>query len=257
MLLEGGDRAVPFAQQRFDIFPMPPPDRHMSPVRMKSDKPAYNPVNRTRQSSKRDHAFAARFSEALAGRDRAWLARTIGLSASTLHDYSKGAIPSADRAFLIADALGVDARWLVTGEGEGPDADTDTGSGWVRAPYRRLAEGAWQDVGGASLRRDWLRRAFGSDDGLWIMDMPSQSFPEVAREGEPVICAEADRLVEGGLYLVRLEMGVVVRRLAVGTAGHVLTAGDAFADSGLPAFAHGKAAPQYLARILGTLVRPI
>jgi hypothetical protein len=75
-------------------------------------------VNRIGQAGGggRDEGFAARLAVALDGRTKTWLAEKTGLSTSTIGDYANGAMPSADRAFLIADVLRVDARWLVMGE---------------------------------------------------------------------------------------------------------------------------------------------
>lgn len=61
--------------------------------------------------------FKDRLSTALNGRKPAWLSKEIGIPASTLTGYRKGSLPSADVVFRLADALGVDARWLVTGHG--------------------------------------------------------------------------------------------------------------------------------------------
>lgn len=229
----------------------------MTPVRAKSDKPASNPVNRTRQSGKQDGDFAVRFSQALGGRDRAWLARETGLSPSTLHDYSRGAAPSADRAFTIADALGVDPRWLITGQGGAPEGAGDNArdNGWVRLPHRSAPQG--REVFSTPVPREWLRRAFGRSDDLWTTCMPSQSFPKVAREGDPIVCVDAEGLVEGGLYLVELGGDVVVRRVTATAAGPALTTADSFADSGGAAFEHGSGGTHIIGRILGALVKAI
>ena len=234
---------------------MPPPQRHITPVRKKSDQPENNPVNRTRQPSKRDEAFAVRFSDALQGRDRAWLARQTGLSASTLHDYSRGAIPSADRAFLIADAVGVDVRWLVTGQGTAAGDEDE----WVRLPYRSLSGDSASEAErrAAPVRRDWLRREFGPVETLWVTDMPSNAFPEVAREGDPILCRDAGGLVEGGFYLVQLETALVVRRLTATPGGQVLTTNDAFTEPMAPAFSQAPAVPFLVGRVIGTLVKPV
>lgn len=224
----------------------------MTPIRTKSDKPFDNAVNRIRQSGKRDDAFAERFSRALAGRDRAWLARETGLSASTLHDYSKGAIPSADRAFLLADMLEVDPRWLVTGEGQ-PTPLACEDEELVQLPCRSLPEGTV--VEWAPFSRKWLLRAFGRAEGLWVTDMPSQALPEIAREGDPILCMDADRLVEGGLYLVALGMGVAVRQLTSIESGHTLVSGGELSEPSGRSFRDAKAEGRLLGRIVGTPVK--
>jgi phage repressor protein C with HTH and peptisase S24 domain len=85
-----------------------------------------NPPESRRQSAKSD--FPMRLIESLRGRSMKWLSDASGLSTRTLSDYKSGKMPSADKAALIAKALGVDLRWLITGEGraESPPASTQS-----------------------------------------------------------------------------------------------------------------------------------
>lgn len=46
-----------------------------------------------------------------------WLSDQTGVSASMLSDYGRGKMPGADKAVAIAEALGVDLTWLLTGQG--------------------------------------------------------------------------------------------------------------------------------------------
>lgn len=62
--------------------------------------------------------FGERFNLALGERTMGWLSKATGIAPSTLTGYRKGSIPSADAGFRLADAMGVSARWLVTGEGK-------------------------------------------------------------------------------------------------------------------------------------------
>ena len=72
-------------------------------------------------------SFPQRILESLAGRSMRWLSEETGISTSMLSEYGKGKTPGADKALAIANALGVDLRWLLTGRGNrlGPDADNN------------------------------------------------------------------------------------------------------------------------------------
>jgi phage repressor protein C with HTH and peptisase S24 domain len=49
-----------------------------------------------------------------------WLSEQTGVSASMLSDYGRGKMPGADKAVAIAETLGVDLNWLLTGRGPPP-----------------------------------------------------------------------------------------------------------------------------------------
>ena len=62
--------------------------------------------------------LGVRLREALGGRSYHWLSEQTGISTSMLSDYGKGTkTPGADKAVLIADVLGVEIAWLLTGRG--------------------------------------------------------------------------------------------------------------------------------------------
>lgn len=186
---------------------MPPPKRHASaPISGTSD---VEPVNRMSQvrSAKRDEGFAKRFRSALNQRGQAWLAEQTGLSTSTIHDYAQGAIPSADRVFLIADALGISARWLVTGlETYAPDASDGN---WVMLPHYDLEGTIFPDepklLDEIPISRDWLLQVVGRTEGLWYSTMPSDYLPTIARLHDPIICEAPNGLPEdGGIYVIKI-----------------------------------------------------
>lgn len=69
-----------------------------------------------RQAALAELSLGQRIKEKLGDRDFAWLSRETGISTSALSDVNtKGKIPRADNAFKIAQALGVDVEWLLTG----------------------------------------------------------------------------------------------------------------------------------------------
>lgn len=120
-----------------------------------SDSSDNSPANSQaqRRLAKFDHGFAGRLGKALDGRTQMWLAERTGLSRSTVNDYARGTIPSADRAFLLANVLNVDAEWLILGEGAdfgwGPQHSnvfartTEAGIVDFHADWRLLRESAF------------------------------------------------------------------------------------------------------------------
>lgn len=199
---------------------MPARKRHVgAPI---SGSPDANPVNRTGQakSAKRDDAFAARLHLALDGRSQAWLAEQTDLSKSTVNDYAKGAIPSADRAFLLARTLGVSAEWLITGSH--PD-DPQWGS--LDEPLlAKLTHADLMNGLDAPLRARIRKRSSPImeyvylDQGhdfrfLFLTSMPEGGFADIANDGAFIMCARAAVLTPGAYYLVRVEDRIEIRRL--------------------------------------------
>lgn len=183
-----------------------------------------------RQPASRDAAFSARFKEALGGRSKAWLAETTGLSTSTIGDYSAGAIPSAERLFLLADALGVPPRWFATGQGPSQLVPADQAD-WVHLPRYDLSKftsaGKPEPVDIIPLRRDWLFRTARTPTSLWLAEMPSDAIPDLAHSGDMLVCCDvAPPLSEGRAYVFSIEGRVLLRRVYFQPDGVVLKAGD-------------------------------
>lgn len=171
-------------------------------------------VNRTTQARIRNVAFAARLEAALGSRDKAWLARETGLSTSTIGDYAKGSIPGADRAFAMADVLGVSARWLVTGEEEhGPALGVEWALLPFYDPYSLKTDGKPDAQYEIPVLRDWLARATRTSGGWWLTEMPADLRGAGARFGDIIVCQDPPgRITDGGLYLFQLGEGLAVRR---------------------------------------------
>lgn len=148
-----------------------------------------------------------------------------------------GSVPTADTLFRLADALGVDARWLATGIGEagGQVPVRSEDKDWVKLPRRDLfdfRDGVIPEpVEQVAIRRDWLAVAVRSSGPLWLADMPSDAMPDVAREGDTIVCREPDRpLADGRVYVLLLDGQPIVRRVQLRPEGIVLKAGDPSID---------------------------
>jgi transcriptional regulator with XRE-family HTH domain len=170
----------------------------------------------------------------LSGRPAAPLARDAGIAPQTFDGYLKGAIPAADRAFAIADALGVDPRWLVMGVGErapAPIGESEDGD-WLLLPAYDVAGfgeyGKPEPRERVRIRRDWLMGVnVRMTDSLWLTDMPGDAMPEVAREGQMLVCQDpAATLMDGRVYIFLLDGRPLVRKVYMRPEGLMLTTND-------------------------------
>lgn len=199
---------------------------------------------------------------ALDGRGQAWLAEKTGLSTSTIHDYARGAIPSADRAFLIARTLGVDAEWLVTGEktGERPEPEPPAEL-LLRVGQAEIMNGLDPALR-ARIRAKGpameylLLDCHGRDHRfLFVTPMPAGGFPEIAAEGAPILCAAATELAPEAYYLARIADRIEIRQFTARDGG-LLVANAADAEPISAPFLRQEAPPPFVvARVLGTVFK--
>ncbi|HUO23662.1 MAG TPA: LexA family transcriptional regulator [Caulobacteraceae bacterium] len=165
------------------------------------------------------------------GKVAAHVAKGAGLPPQTLDGYLKGSFPSADRAFALADSLGVDPRWLVLGVGEPHRSFSDNSDDdWLVLPHfdvRDFGEhGKPEPKEHVRLRRDWLQ-GIRASTGLWLADMPSDAMPEIAREGQTIVCQDpTSPLVDGRVYIFMLDGRLVVRKLQFRPDGIALRTND-------------------------------
>lgn len=160
----------------------------------------------------------------MAGRVSAEVARNIGIPAQTLDGYKKGAIPSADRALALADQLGVEYRWLIAGVGQqatslpvATPADTVVLDRFDPFSFGEFGKG--EPVEQVTVPR-WLMASIKQKSGLWLCEMPSNALPEVAAEGEMIVCRDADvPLQDRRVYIFMIEGRPVVRRVFVKPEG--------------------------------------
>lgn len=192
----------------------------------------------------------AGFSERLKARaeqlglSQADLVRLTPLGRSQMSKLFAGTgLVGSDNLFPLADALQVDARWLVSGEAESAPfpavveprphqrmrlADE---SDWLFLPRYDLlaftAEGKPDALEQLPVRRDWIARAVRTSANLWLAEMPSNAMDDVAAEGDTIICKDPQLpVVDGRVYAWYLDGRVIVRRLSIGRDGFMLKAAD-------------------------------
>ena len=225
-------RPEPHPDRRLDLFPMQAARRQVRKPVETSVTPDAMPVEPKGQAAERDIAFGERLLVALSGRSQAWLVRQIGGKTSTVGGWISGTIPRAKDVFRAADVLGVSARWLLNGEGPKIDlteqeVDPDT----VLVPrydITRFSEtGKPEPTDEVPVRWEWLQRSARTTSGLWLADMPSDALPDVAREGDALICQDAvPPLVDGRVYIFLLGGRPLVRKVHIRPEGLMLRSGD-------------------------------
>jgi transcriptional regulator with XRE-family HTH domain len=203
----------------------------------------------------------------MAGRDLSWLSRETGIASSTISDFSLGKGGKIANAMLIADALGVSVEWLIRGTDVRPihqlidvsDAE------WLMLPRYDLRafkpDGKPEPIDVIPIRRPWLKMLDSGATGLWLTTMP-MTVPDIANEGDTVICRDADAdLVDGRTYVFMRDANPLVRRVAIDASGYTLISTDAM----VPPIQLGRRDPPPpdeqivpVARILALLgIRPI
>ncbi len=139
--------------------------------------------------------------------------------------YEKGTIPPADRALRLSAALFVRPEWLVLGFGERPAPGFNHDSESMALPKLDLTafgeDGKPEPGETVGVKREWLGRW--SSPGLWVSEMPSDSAPEIAREGDLLVCQDPTLpLIDGRAYAFLFDGRLLIRRVQIRADGLVL-----------------------------------
>ena len=131
------------------------------------------------------------------------IAKSIGVDPKALYANKKGAMPSADRAFALADTLGVSPRWFATGVGpmRGMEVPPLDPARWVLLPLYDLAAFDRREsisqiafppvLEMVPVRRADLARLHITRSEVWLIEMPTNILPSVARQGELLVCQDS------------------------------------------------------------------
>lgn len=164
------------------------------------------------------------------------ISRITGAAKGTVSSWLVGSMPAGDTLFKLADALEVDARWLATGIGEARgQVGTSDSDEWVKLPridLTRFEDGRMPEPTDTVLiRREHLASAVRTTAQLWVADMMSDTMPDIAHEGDQIICRAPDSpLVDGRVYVFIMDGRPLVRRVSVRPEGLLLKAGDKSID---------------------------
>lgn len=152
-------------------------------------------------------------------------ANRCGVAESTLRKYLLGSRPGSDRLRKIAAAAGVSADWLLTGKGSmhrpvsrKPKKEEDVvwipiyevyaaaGNGYINQE-----EGSQEKI---ALQASWIRQKFHtSPQGLEMIYVRGESMEPTLRSGDVVLLDKKIQEVSEGIYVLRLEDSVFVKRL--------------------------------------------
>lgn len=163
-----------------------------------------------------------------------WLSRETGIAPSTLSGYRKGSIPSADVALRLADAMGVEVRWLVSGEGPQEPAEkfadqyTTVRRYEVRAGAGTGLVATAEDVTEElSFRRDWLRRIGMTPQNAGLITAQGDSMHPTIPDGAMLLIDLSIRDVRNGyIYVVVKDGSLLVKRVQTKMDGSVVLISD-------------------------------
>lgn len=189
---------------------------HMRSPEQISNETNDSPKTGTITSAKVRSKWGARVEQALAGRNQAWLARAASISKTSLSEIIKKAMPSADTAVRLAQALDVSVEWLITGTSPANKARQFDDPNWLMAPrftLKQLASPVRGDpIETVRLHRDWLTPDARSAAGLYVSDLPVALPDGSAAAGDMILCHDATRHDREGGYLYFFREMALIRR---------------------------------------------
>lgn len=199
--------------------------------------------------------WGERILQKLEGRSQAWLAREAQVSTTGLGEVVRKAMPAADTALRIAQALGVSVDWLITGReparsGRLLAADE---ADWVELPrydLRAFTDHAKPEpIEVIPVRRDWLYNHARRSKGLWLADLPTSKFKELGQLGDTILCQDLEVRDGEGYFLYFYDGAPLVR--------HFVHVEPPAADRSYLQFDEEPLGMRLAARILGTFgLRP-
>ena len=190
--------------------------------------------------------FAARLVEAMGSIKAPELATKIGVDKSAIYSNLEGSIPSADRAFAMADTLGVSPRWFATGVGpmRGMEVPPLDPTRWVLLPLYDLAAFDRREASGqivfppvlemVPVRRADLARLHITRSEVWLIEMPTNILPSVAPQGELLVCQDSGAVFHDRKVIIFAFGGdpSIIRRVVRASDGKLTLQAD---DPSVPA----------------------
>ena len=157
----------------------------------------------------------ARLKEALGDQSIASLAKRIGVGASTVHGYVHGKVPPADVAIRISDALGIDLRWYVTGEGQkAARSESMVDVPLLDADGRAYASVSYAESVFASLGVD-------PAEVRCVLASGTAMNPTVPEHAEVLFTPDPAGCQDGAAYVVSVRGRLVIRRVRVRAGGEL------------------------------------
>lgn len=147
------------------------------------------------------------------------LADSSGVSRQLISEYSSGKkVAGADNLFSLADSLGVQARWLLRGQGDRYRASTSEA---VEQTFPKLDLFAFGEHGKPEPVElvaipPIILQSMKVRSDIWLAEMPSDAMPSLAAEGEILICRDPEpALQDRRIYVFLIDGRPIVRRVFV------------------------------------------
>jgi hypothetical protein len=166
----------------------------------------------------------ARLKDALGDRSNAWLAKQIGVVASTVHGYVHGKVPPADVALRICDVLGIDLRWYIDGQG----VAVTPGDKLVMVP---LVDYSGTAPDGIAYAESFLKHLVKEPGDVKCMISPGVAMSPTVPEHAEVLFLPGGEVTDGAAHVVSIRSRLLVRRVRFSASGEM----EAVCDN--PAFA--------------------
>lgn len=205
----------------------------------------------TRENSFNSAKFIERLKLIIGDQPIRKFARQVGLSDTLLHNYLSGSVPSLEKAIAIAEGANVDFSWLCLGKGTPPSGIVINTSNSNRsssvhsepanddeftlidsyAIHASAGHGATVEhelqTEPMSFRTDWLRKEGFPAERLAIIRAKGDSMePTISDNDVILILLTNGDAPRDGLYVIRLEGGLFVKRLQFEPLGSVLIKSD-------------------------------
>lgn len=257
LALEARDTAELLSDRSLDVFTV---EQHVTRNPKTRNETSDNLRNIGSQAEIFGSTSGERMLIALGPRDRKWLTRATGISASTISDYAKRGISNAAAAVAIADVLGVTLDWLLTGR-DPPSASPPISIPWARQPTAPPRSPGTLDVpvfdievsagpgrspldetpiGHWPMPIQWLaERSSGNPDFMIVKVNGDSQEPEL-KTGDQLIVDRGQRQLRTGMHVIRLDEDLLVKRVQMeGRKVRLLSANPAYPATTLDREADG------------------
>lgn len=162
----------------------------------------------------------ARLKSVLGDKAIAWLAKQVGVAASTIHGYVNGKVPPADVALMICDVLGMDVRWYILGEGP----SSARGDKLFSVP---LVEADGTVGVQLSFSSSFLSElGVASETVRCMLAVGASMSPTIPEHSEVLFTAEPGEPADGEVYVIRIRGRAVLRRIRIRANGSMDTVCD-------------------------------
>ncbi len=182
--------------------------------------------------------FSERLQEAIGDESVNSFAKRCGISQTAMRSYINGSLPSIDKAQKIAETAHVSLLWLITNQGTADTSSIDEQKDtYIAVPVMKTRASA----GGGAVAIDEGQDGWVKFDRAWLHNTwhlnPSDLFtiPSIGESMEPTIKAgeyllasrsEQHLKLADGIYIIRLEGNILVKRIQVLPGRKIIISSD-------------------------------